>query len=187
MLAISTVGFSQTHLTLSYTMSFSTGETNDFINKASFRGVSLDGRRFLNDNISLGGYTNWTTFYKEMPDASYTDGTITLSGVQYRYINSMPILFNAHYFTGSPDEGIRLYGGVGVGTYYINQRTDMGIWTTSTNKWHFGFAPEIGILVPTGSGPVINVSAKWNYALKAGDSMDYSWFGLNLGYVLQYY
>ena len=40
-------GYSQYLATVGYTMSFATGETADFINKASYRGITLDGRGFL--------------------------------------------------------------------------------------------------------------------------------------------
>ncbi len=179
-LGIATSSFAQSMFSLSYTTSFSTGETNDFIEQVSWRGMSLDGRYFLSDNLSLGGYTNWTTFYERMPDATYTDGTSSISGVQYRYINSFPLLLNAHYYKTAGKADLKVYAGVGVGTYYISQTTEMGLWMVEDNIWHFGFAPEIGFLVPAGEVD-LNLSVKCNYALKAKDSINYSWFGISLG------
>ena len=181
-MAAAVTGFSQALYTINYTMSFATGETSDYISKASFRGISFDGRGFLTDNISLGGHVNWSTFYEKVPEATYTDDTRSITGTQFRYINAFPILFNAHYYTGTAEGETRFYVGLGVGTYSINQRTDMGVWSVEDHTWHFGFAPEIGVLIPVGYASGINVSLKWNYAVKSNDSIDYNWFGLNIGY-----
>jgi hypothetical protein len=180
-LFISATSFSQGLFTVSYTMSFTSGDAADFISKASFRGISFDGRAFVSDNISVGGFVNWTTFYEKMPEATYMDEFTSITGTQYRYINSAPILLNAHYYTGTSDDTKRFYGGVGIGTYYIRETIEMGIWSQTEDLWHFGFAPEVGILLPVGAGVNLNVSAKWNYALKTSDSINYNWFGLNVG------
>jgi outer membrane protein W len=182
-LLITTTGFSQGNLfTINYTMSFASGETSDFISKASFRGVSFDGRSFLTDNVSIGGHINWTTFYEKLAEDTYTQDKNTITGTQFRYLNSTPILFNAHYYTGVSDQDTRFYVGVGVGTYYMNKETEMGVWSVRDDNWHFGFAPEIGVLIPVAISQAVNVSLKWNYALKSNDTINYSWFGLNVGY-----
>lgn len=181
-LVMAVTGYSQYLATVGYTMSFASGETTDFINNASFRGITLDGRGFLTDNFSLGGSINWTTFYDNPAEQTISDGALSITGVPYKYLNACPILFTAHYYTGVPDEGLRVFGGVGLGTYYINQRTDMGLWSSIDDHWHFGFAPEIGVLIPMGFSSKIILSVKWNYALKSNDSINYNWFGLNLGY-----
>ena len=183
-LGMAVSGYSQYLATVSYTMSFATGETADFINKASFRGLTLDGRGFLLDNFSLGGSVNWTTFYDNPPEQTISDGSLSITGVPYKYLNACPILFSAHYYTGTPDEGLRIFGGMGIGTYYINQRTDMGLWTSSEDHWHFGFAPEVGVLIPVGVSSNFVLSAKWNYAFKSGDSINFNWFGLNIGFTI---
>ncbi len=175
-------GYSQYLATVSYTMSFPTGEAADFISKASFRGITLDGRGFLSDRVSIGGAINWTAFYEKQDEQTITEGSLSITGVPYKYINACPILANVHVYTGVTDDGIRIFGGVGVGTYYINQRTDMGLWTLQDDHWHFGFAPEIGILFPLGGSTDIIASVKWNYAVKSGDTSNYNWFGLNIGF-----
>lgn len=175
-------GYSQYLASISYTMSFATGETADFISKASFRGLTLDGRGFMGDNFSLGGSVNWTTFYDNPEEQTFTDGSQSITGVPYKYLNACPILATAHYYTGAPDAGLRFFAGVGIGTYYINQRTELGLWASVDDYWHFGFAPEIGLLYPVGATGNIIVSAKWNYALKSNDSIDFNWFGINIGF-----
>ena len=62
----------------------------------------------------------------------------------------------------------------------VKQRVDVGLWTLSENIWHSGVAPEVGLLVPLGSGVQGSVNAKYNYAASAGGpSRKHSYFGLN--------
>jgi len=64
----------------------------------------------------------------------------------------------------------------------MKSTNEMGLWMTEQKNWHFGLAPEIGVLIPVGFSSNINVSVKWNYAFKADDSINYNWFGFNIGY-----
>ena len=186
-LLISVAAYSQGLYTLSYAISIPTGETGDYLSKPSFRGATFDGRGFITDNISLGGMVNWTVFYEHLPSASVTEGSRTATGTNYRYINAYPILFNAHYYWKLGEKNLRIYGGTGIGAYSINKRTEAGTWYWEEKNWHFGFAPEAGILIPVGFSSFINVSLKWNYALKTNDTANHSWFGLNIGYAFSQY
>jgi len=180
-LLISVEGYSQEFLSLNYTMSFGVGETGDYINKTSFRGITFEGRRFISDNISLGGVITWSTFYEKLADETFTEENMTLTGTQNRYLNVIPILFQTHYYLSTEDGKPWVYMGGGAGVYNIIQRTDTGIWSSQTNKWHFGISPEIGMYYEVSNSTGINVSLKYHYALKTSETTDHSWFGLNVG------
>lgn len=173
---------SQSLYTLNYTMSFGLGETGDYISKPSFRGLSFDGRGFLTDQISLGGYFSWTTFFEERANDIYTDGTATLTGTQYRYINAFPILLQGHYYLGTDEYEPRFYFGAGLGTYKMIQRTDIGVWSIEENHWHFGMSPEVGLLYPVGMSSQLNINLKYHWVLGVDDSLDYSWLGVSIGF-----
>lgn len=178
---ISGVSYSQGIYILDYTMSFGVGETGDYINKASFRGFTFEGREFVSENVSLGGVFTWSTFYEKLTDESFTEDDMTITGTQYRYLNAFPILFQAHYYLSTEDDKPWIYLGCGTGAYKMIQRTDVGIWTLEDNKWHFGVSPEVGLYYPISGSTGINISLKYNYVLKTSETMDYSWFGLNVG------
>ncbi len=163
-------------------MSFGLGETGDYISKPSFRGLSFDGRGFLTDQISLGGYFSWTTFFEERANDIYTDGTATLTGTQYRYINAFPILLQGHYYLGTDEYEPRFYFGAGLGTYKMIQRTDIGVWSIEENHWHFGMSPEVGLLYPVGMSSQLNINLKYHWVLGVDDSLDYSWLGVSIGF-----
>ena len=183
-LFISAAGYSQygSLYSLDYTMGFGTGETGKYIGSTSFRGFTFEGRAFISEQVSVGGLFNWSTFYEELRGATYEYETVTLTGNQYRYINAFPFLVQAHYYLGEDEYSPRAYFGGGVGAYKINQRTNIGTWSHEHRKWHFGVSPEAGVLFPISMNTSLNISLRYHYAFKTSETMDYSWFGLSVGF-----
>jgi len=126
----------QSLFSLNYTASFSLGETQKYINNPSFRGFSVDGRRFLGDRFTVGASFTWSTFYEKLSGASYTEENLTVTGTQFRYLNVYPILFQAHYYIGYDINKPRLYMGGGIGPYVINQTTNIGTWSFENKNCH---------------------------------------------------
>ncbi|GAB4312719.1 MAG: hypothetical protein Kow00127_03440 [Bacteroidales bacterium] len=174
-------GMSQSLYSFDYTMSFPSGKTADYIQSSSFRGFTFEGRGFVTDHVSLGGLFTWSTFYEKLGGETFTYQTATVTGNQYRYLNAYPILFQAHYYLGEDNLSTRAYFGGGVGPYKMVQRVNAGIWSVEENNWHFGFSPEVGILIPVSFTTSLNVSFRYHYVIKAKNTIDHSWFGLNLG------
>jgi len=181
-LLIGTAAYSQAIYSLNYTMSFTSGETHKYIQNASFRGLTFEGRGFVSDRVSIGGLFTWTTFYEKLGGASYTDETTTITGTQYRYLNAYPLLVQAHYYLGTDPYDPRVYLGGGLGAYKMNQRTNIGVWSLERNNWHFGLSPEVGVLFPISMDTKLNVSFRYHYVFKAKDTTDHSWFGLSVGF-----
>ena len=163
-----------------WAIGFPVGETSDFLNQTSFRGFGIDGRGYVTDRLTVGGRAAWQTFYKDFGYVSESSDNVTVSGFQRKYINAIPLTVNAHYYFGS---GLVLpYVGVGVGPYYIESRNYMGIYYVQEKAWHFGVAPEIGVVVPFGnSNTGINVALKYQYAAKTKDTQAVSWVELDIG------
>jgi outer membrane protein len=187
---VSTASFAQQSFwSFNYHMSFGMGEQSDYIADASFRGWGADGRAFLTQNISVGGSFSWEVFdqiYRDLPPHQLTDivdGVAgAVSGVQYRYINTLPILANAHYYLGQ-DGAVRPYFGLGIGTAYTEQKTEIGLIAITANGWGFAVQPEVGVMIPFGlTGVGANVSGKFRYTTKAGDTtIPISFFTLGIG------
>jgi hypothetical protein len=180
-LMITAVASSQSLYSFDYTVSFGSGETADYIQSPSFRGITFEGRGFVDDQISLGGLFTWSTFYEELAGATFTYESATLTGTQYRYINAFPLLFQAHYYLGTDELQPRAYLGGGLGAYKINQRTNLGVWSIEERNWHFGVSPEVGLLFPVSFDSYLNISFRYHYVFKAEGTIDHSWFGLSLG------
>ncbi len=165
-----------------WNMGFSMGDTKDFIGQPSFRGFSIEGRGFVTQNIAIGGIGAYSVFYEDLGDVTVTSesGTTSIYGYKRRYLNTMPLMVTAHYYFSQGQ--IQPYIGAGLGTYYIESRDFMGIYYIQGKDWHFGFAPEVGVVMPFGSGNTgLNVNFKYNMAAKTKGEPSYSWLGVNVG------
>ena len=180
---ISTGAFAQGMFSISYDIGLTLGGTSEYISQPSFRGFGLEGRGFITDNLSYGGAFSWAVFYEEVGPEEWTregeDGTVY--GKQYRYINSFPLMATMHYYFGEWNS-TRLYAGGGIGANIVNQRTDVGIYVVKDEKWRFGLAPEVGVLIPINFNSSLNLSAKYQYAVKAGDSDAVSYLSFKIGF-----
>ncbi len=164
-----------------WSMGFPMGDMKDFTDQPSFRGFQIEGRGFVTANIAIGGMGSWNVFYENTGWTTETLGDNgTIYGYKRRYVNAMPLMVTGHYyFTQS---GIQPYIGAGLGTYYIESRDFMGIYYVQGEAWHFGLAPEIGVVMPVGMGNTgINVNFKYNMAAKTKDEQSYQWLGVNVG------
>jgi len=163
-----------------YQTALATGDTKSFTDDFSWRNVGLEGRSFVGPNVSVGAFFGWNVLNSEV-DGTVSLGPVDASGYQSRFINAFPMLVTAHYYLGER-YGPRPYVGAGVGTYYIENRLEMGLTALTVSNWHFGFAPEVGVMIPTGGYSEAYLSAKYNYAASSGDITRSYWtFGLGFG------
>jgi len=166
---------------ITYDMSVPLGSTNDFISKTSFRGFGIDGRGFINQNVTLGGSWDWNVFYSWQENLTTTENNVTVTGNNYNYGNYMPIMFNTHYYFGE-DGGIRPYIGTGVGTIWKEERKDVGSFNVMLdNNWQFGFTPEVGIFIPVASSSLLFVRAKYVYGVKTSQVRATSYLSFGVG------
>jgi hypothetical protein len=175
--------FSQTSLTaLQYSMGFGTGDMHDYIAPASFRGFTIDYRKFVSSNVGVGVDIGWNVFYDELPPAEYAYNKRTYYGKQWRYSNHFPMLVSADYYV-NPGEKISTFASLGVGTMYSRQNTDMGQYTFEKEAWHFVLRPEVGMLINAATGMGFKISSKYYYGFKAGDLPAQGYVTINVGFV----
>lgn len=175
---------------ISYNTALPTGNTKDYISDFSWKGFSFEGRSFTNRNWTFGGTFGWNIFDTKSTDLIEIDDEtsgITIKGTQVRYTNSFPIMANGHYHFGKRKDAVRPFMGLGLGTYYIIQRFEIGILQREVSNWHFGLAPEVGVLVALSRNTSLILSAKYNYAFSAGKTVygdtdnSQSYIGFNIG------
>jgi len=175
--------FAQSSITaLSYSIGFGTGDMHDYISKTSFRGFTIDYRKLVQTNVGVGVDIGWNVFYEEKPYDTYEYKDITYSAKQWRYSNHWPVLVAADYYM-NPGEQISAFGGLGVGTMYTLQNTDMGAYTFEKDAWHFALRPEIGVLIQPAPGVGIMIASKYYYGFKAGDLPAQGLVTINVGFV----
>lgn len=159
----------------------------NFIEDYSFRGFGIDARYVASRDAkySIGFNVGWNVL-NEKNDFGSERNTISLgnadvTGTQLRYLNTVPLMANASYYFGSRG-GIRPYVGLNAGTYYIERRVDIGVVGIVEDNWHFGWAPEVGLVVPLGRPEVaLLTTIRYNWAFSAGGTGDQKYWGFNIG------
>jgi len=174
----------QSTFSIQYSMGFGSGDVKSFVSSSSFRGAALAYRYHIEPKFSVGADIGWNTFYERRAFDTYTSGTVSLSGVQYRYINAMPIFVAFDYYM-KPDEKINPFIGLGVGTLYTRRNTDMNLYTVENTVWAFALRPEAGVLVNANEGLDIILAGKYNYGFAAGGLEAQSYFTFNIGLVFK--
>ncbi len=174
---------------MSATSSLPASSSSDvnFIEDFSFRGIGIEAR-YLPERgakYSFGFNFAWNVL-NERNDFGTERNTISLpnadiTGAQLRYFNSIPLLANASYYFGERG-GIRPYVAVNAGTYYIERRVEIGVSAITEDNWHFGWAPEVGLVVPLGRPEIaLLTTIRYNWAFSAGGTGDQKYWGFNIG------
>lgn len=163
---------------IDYSMAAPLGDTKDFTSSFSFRGVGLEGRYFRSAKTSIGFRAAWNVF-NEKDSGTVTNGNTTTSGTSARTINAVPLYLTGDYYFGDRG-GARPYLGLGAGVIYNERRNDFGIFTSSSSKWQFALAPEVGVMLPVGAS-LAYLSLRYNYGFKAGDFDALSYLSISVG------
>ena len=181
--------FGQNKITaLHYNISIPDGDLKDYIGDTSWIGIGFDGRWFVSPDrpLTLGISLGWQVFDDHMYGTIESESG-ALTGNQSRYVNSFPMMVTGHYYFGNKDK-MWVFAGVGVGTYYIIQRFDVGVFAFEVDDWHFGFYPELGVQIPLRERDAsLFISGRYNFALAAGESVtgdekDFNYWGINVGF-----
>lgn len=179
-IVLSSAVYSQNYWNLTYDISIPMGATKQLVDKTSFRGFGIDGRGFINQNVTLGGSWSWNVFYEKRDNEYYSIDTRTIHGNQYRYSNAMPFMFTSHYYFGE-DAGIRPYFGTGAGTIWKEERVNIGTYSVTDNSWQFGVTPEVGVYLPVGTTAFIFLNAKYTYGVKTSKLEPTSYLNIGIG------
>lgn len=152
---------------VSYSWSLPTGDLHNFIDNDSWVGFSLEGRKFVQPNMSVGIFLAWNEFY-ENTNELIDLGNVQISGDQYRNLNAFPLMLSGHFYTGRAGDP-RFYVGLNAGAYYMRQLMDIGVFTFETDNWHAGVAPEVGVMFPARRGTNVLLRAIWHYPFSSGE------------------
>lgn len=176
-----TSGFSQSSFSIQYGIGFA-GKMNNYISSTSLRGVTFEYKMYPSPNVSIGVDAGWNYFYERRAYDSYSQGSLTISGIQFRYAHAVPIFVTTSYYI-SPGDQINPFVGVGVGTMFMSRYTDMGIYRITEEEWHFGLKPEAGIRVNTSPDMDLTFAFRYNHAFATNDTGDQSYMTFNVGFV----
>lgn len=176
-------GYSQSAFVLTYPISFPMGDHNDYISKTSWRGINMEFLKQTKQGVAVGLETGWNVFYEKVDKKEYKEGTATISGVQYRYTNAVPILAEAKYYPMSDKRAAASFVGVGVGTLFVSRSTDFGLYRLTTDAWQFCIRPEAGVVFEMQPGMKAIAGVKWYPAFDTDDLDGQSFLSINVGFV----
>lgn len=170
---------------LSYNVSVPTLDTMDFIEKESFRGITVEGRKFTAAHMSFGLSGSWHVFNEETDEILPIDnGQLHghVSGTQFRYINAVPLSANVLFWLGGNEERLRLYFGSGVGATYSSRRLEIGQVGFQEDEWLLTVLPEVGVTIPLGDMQLL-VAGRYHYSFSGDESVgaDLSYVSINIG------
>ena len=171
----------QHSFSIQYALGFG-GTMNNFITSTSVRGATFEYKIYPQPNISIGLDAGWNHFYERRAYDTYTAGTVSLTGVQFRYANAVPVFLTTNYYF-SPGNKINPFLGLGVGTIFLSRYIDMGAFRVTEDKWHFALKPEGGILVSLNPDMDLILSYRYNSAFATQDTEEQSYMTFNVGFV----
>ena len=174
----------ETVIIVNYLPSLSLGETADFTDNFSPRGVDFEVNKFLKEDLSVGFVIGWNIFREKISGETFDYRELTITGTQFRYTNVTPLNVNVKkYFSAGEESDIRPYAGVGLGTNYAKRTNEIGVFVLSEDKWQFNVAPEIGLHYDMNRNNILSLKVKYNYSPKAGDfpATSYLSFGIGIG------
>lgn len=137
--------YAQSTFNVNYSVGFPTGDLENNIDAVSGRGFGAEFQGMISRHLAIGVNSGLQTFYQAQEYATYTEGTESISGRQYRYVNSIPILANAYYMF-RPRQDINPYVGFGVGTVHQMRDTDIGLQRARIRTWQLSIKPEAGVI-----------------------------------------
>lgn len=176
-----TAAHAQSSFSIQYSMGFG-GEMNNFVSTTSFRGATFEYKKFIDPQISIGFDGGWNVFYERRPYDTYTSGTVSVTGIQYRYAYAIPLFVTTSYYF-KPGAKINPFAGLGVGTLFVTRELDMGIWAVTEDGWHFGLKPEAGVLVNANPDMDFIIALRYNQGFATSDVKEQNYLTFNIGFV----
>ena len=165
-----------------YMVSSSAGDTKDFSSEFSWRNFGIEGRNLIEDNFSVGPYFGWNVFAQKT-DTLISFAGADVNGTQFHYVNAFPVMATGHYYFGRR-RGVRPYLGVGLGTYYVEKRLEIGTVAFQTRDWHLGVMPDVGVIIPVNYNVRAMLNVRYNYGFPAGGNKVTYWtFGIGIGWM----
>jgi len=172
-----------------YEAAMPTGDTKDFIESTSPIGGGIEIRGFDNKpfpaGLSFSMSVNFNVFSDEVSYSS--PGNLLLAAsddTEKRDMLVIPVLAHSDYhFTLLRDEPPAIpYLGVAAGGYWIKTETELGGLVEDCSSWHFGLAPEGGVMIPVSPKALLIVGVRYNYVFNS-DHPGQQFWTLSLGAV----
>ncbi|MEN8224670.1 MAG: outer membrane beta-barrel protein [Bacteroidota bacterium] len=171
----------ETHWDLQWNISVPASDFKEFIDETSVRGIEFGGSYHFETNVTLGAAIGYGAFFKKTGRLTVNYENNTLTSIHFRDLYSYYFLAEGGYAYQS-DFFMTPYARVGIGAFYTEQITQLGLLYWKDESWDFGIRPELGVLIEVpDSGVGFIVNAKYNTVFNYGndlENLNYLAFGL---------
>ena len=190
-IAILTVFFTKTAVAqyetvweIQWNISMPTGDFENYMNETSVRGIEFGGNYYFETNVTVGGAIGYGAFFKKTGKITVDYNNNTVTAVHFRDLYSYYFLAEGGYAYQS-DLFITPYARIGIGAYYSEQATQIGLMYWREENWNFGIRPEVGALLEIpNSGVGFIVNAKYNTIFNYIDDINnLSYITIGIGFV----
>jgi len=165
-----------------YQVGVPVGDTKDYIDKTSWAGLTMGYRYMPNSRFAIGGDLGWQTYNKQNTYDTYTRGTASLSGIQFRYQNMFE--FSAQGEMVLNDGGdFRPYVGLGVGGLYVRRQTTFGLYEIEQDPCQFMVKPGLGFTYYLSDGTGLIVGTEFIAGFQDQELTGQSMVAINIGLV----
>ena len=180
-LFLSLTATGQTKFAINYNIGIPTGETSDLFDGVSWRGVNMDFSYFINESIAIGLSGGWQVFDDGLGYVTETNGTETISGYRYNYLNSVPLYGTGSYYFNTGR--VEPYAALGIGIVYNQLDQDIGLINNEEEAWQFSLRPELGVDFSVNYGLSLRGSVRYHYVAETDDVPDLSYLSIGLGLI----
>ncbi len=156
------------------------GDSYEFTPKYGFIGFNGEIMVHVRPDLSVGLSSGYQLFLGQ-ERSTVEIGDAALNAHQFRYLDTFPIFAVGRYFL---DLGsvVSFSPALGIGTVYTNRVVELGIVAIYDDVWHFGVAPQVGLVFHTdGPDPVVNF--KYTLAPTGSEHPTEMWFTAEIGLV----
>ena len=161
-----------THWEVQWNISIPTSDFKNWINETSIRGIEFGGNYHFETNVTVGGAVGYGAFFKKTGKMTVDYQNNTVTAVHFRDLSSYYFMAEGGYAYQS-DFFMTPYARIGIGAYYTEQVTQIGLLYWRDENWNFGLRPEIGVLMEVpNSGIGFIVNAKYNTLFNYTDNLN---------------
>jgi len=148
---------------LEWDISLPMGDMKDMFNENSLRGIEFGGTYRFETNVTVGGTMLYSAFFSKSDPITVEWDNKALTAVHMRDLYSYAFLAEGGYAYEN-NSGVTPYFKIGIGAYWNEQYTNVGLLSWYDRNWDFGMRPELGFYyIPEffGVGFMANVKYNW--------------------------
>jgi len=170
---------------LEWNISFPMGEMGDAFNETSLRGIEFGGTYRFETGVTVGGTMTYAAFFSKSDPITIEWDNKAITAVHLRDLYSYSFMAEGGYSYQSNSD-VTPYFKLGIGGFWTEQYTTVGLLSWYDRNWDFGMRPELGFYyIPQfyGIGFTANVKYSWIPSYKQQNMDAISYLGLGLGVV----